>query len=521
MSKTMYAARLAVAVPAALLLAGAGRAVDFEKLVMPGPVIEGHAKIEGQCGKCHDPFDSGAQRERCLDCHDDVGADLEARAGFHGLAPGVRSADCRSCHPEHKGRDFDASGLDPHSFEHRFTDHPLRGAHARAACGACHLPGQKWREAASLCVDCHREDDVHRGSLGEDCGQCHDEDAFGKRAQFEHDETGFPLEGRHADVACGLCHPAQRYENTADDCYACHRLDDEHLGRFGRNCGDCHTPRGFEHARFDHSRTRFALKGRHAKVACEACHTGPLHEQDLPTSCAGCHRSDDVHRGRNGESCERCHGSDDWSAARFDHERTDFPLHGAHAALRCESCHTGRMDQPLSTSCNACHQGDDVHRGQEGSDCSRCHGEAAWDRELFFEHDLTAFPLLGLHAVVACEQCHASPAFRDADTRCVACHQGDDAHELRLGPDCAACHNPNGWRVWRFDHDAQTRFPLGGAHAELSCGACHRSAAPHGIEQDRSCAGCHALDDRHQGAFGRDCARCHGDTSWSEVSLGR
>ena len=53
--------------------------------------------------------------------------------------------------------------------------------------------------------------------------------------------------------------------------------------------------------------------------------------------------------------------------------------------------------------------------------CERCHGDAGWDRDLFFEHDLTAFPLLGLHAVVACEQCHASPAFRDADSRCIAC----------------------------------------------------------------------------------------------------
>jgi hypothetical protein len=370
-------------------------------------------------------------------------------------------------------------------------------------------------------VSCHRDDDAHAGNLGTDCGKCHGVDAFAKQAKFSHAETGFPLEGRHADVACALCHPAQRYENTASDCYSCHRLDDPHLGRFGRDCASCHTPRGFAHARFDHSRTRFALKGRHAQVACETCHTGPLHAQDLPTDCIGCHRDDDAHQGRNGESCSRCHGPDDWSAARFDHERTDFALHGAHAELRCESCHAGRLDQALPTSCGVCHRAEDVHRGQEGSACERCHGETGWDRDLFFEHDLTEFPLLGLHAVVACEQCHASPAFRDAAVDCIACHRSDDAHQLRLGPDCAECHNPNGWRVWRFDHAAQTRFALGGAHAELSCNACHRSAAPRGIRLDRSCAGCHARDDRHEGAFGHDCSRCHDDSSWSEVSLGR
>jgi hypothetical protein len=504
------------------LLVGAGaRAVDLEKLVMPGPVIEGHAQIESQCGKCHDPFDASAQRTRCLACHEDVGADLAAGSGFHGRAPAARKADCRTCHSEHRGRAFDASGLDPHHFDHRQTDRPLRGAHAGVACASCHLPGKAWREAPSACIDCHREDDAHGGRLGEDCGKCHGEDAFAAKAKFSHDETGFSLEGRHAEVACALCHPNAHYRNTARDCQSCHRLDDVHLGRFGSDCGSCHTPKGFQHARFDHSRTKFPLRGRHQKIACEACHTGPLHAQELATSCVGCHRADDAHRGRNGEDCGRCHDSDAWRSVRFDHERTRFPLRGAHGALRCESCHTGPLDADLPTSCGGCHAEQDVHRGQQGTACERCHGEKGWDRDLFFEHDLTRFPLLGLHAVVACEQCHATPAFQDADTRCVACHAAKDAHQMRLGPDCELCHNPNGWRVWRFDHDRQTRFPLGGAHAELGCDACHRSPAPHGIEIASQCAACHARDDRHQGAFGRDCGRCHEDTSWSEVSLGR
>jgi hypothetical protein len=514
------AGRLLAALVAPLLLASAARAVDFEKLVMPGPVIEGHAKIEGECSKCHDPFDATAQRKRCLACHEDVARDIQAGSGFHGRGPGTKSAECRSCHPEHRGRDFDATGLDPHAFDHRFTDYPLRGAHLKLACASCHLPGKAWREAPSACVACHRDDDVHKGSLGKDCGTCHNETAFAK-AKFSHDETGFPLEGRHADVACALCHPGQRYKGTARDCYSCHRLDDAHLGRFGPDCGTCHTPRDFKRASFDHSRTHFPLKGRHEKIACETCHTGPLHAQDLPTTCIGCHRTDDVHKGRNGEKCEQCHGSADWRSATFDHDRTRFALHGAHRKLRCESCHTGPLEKELPTACSGCHKSDDVHRGQEGQACEHCHGENAWDRDLFFDHDLTSFPLLGLHAVVACEQCHASPAFRDAETRCVACHERDDAHEMRLGPNCALCHNPNGWRVWRFDHDTQTRFPLGGAHAELACKTCHRDPAPHGIKLGTTCADCHLRDDRHQGGFGRDCARCHTDSNWAEVSLRR
>ena len=50
--------------------------------------------------------------------------------------------------------------------------------------------------------------------------------------------------------------------------------------------------------------------------------------------------------------------------------------------------------------------------------CGDCHGELGWGRDVFFEHDLTRFPLLGLHAVIACEQCHANPRFKDAEIVC-------------------------------------------------------------------------------------------------------
>ena len=37
------------------------RAASIESLVMPGEVIEGHAKYEEECKNCHKRFDKGAQ----------------------------------------------------------------------------------------------------------------------------------------------------------------------------------------------------------------------------------------------------------------------------------------------------------------------------------------------------------------------------------------------------------------------------------------------------------------------------
>ena len=133
---------------------------------------------------------------------------------------------------------------------------------------------------------------------------------------------------------------------------------------------------------------------------------------------------------------------------------------------------------------------------------------------------VATFPLLGMHAVASCEQCHATARFKDASSDCGACHAEDDKHLQRLGTDCAICHNPNGWQRWRFDHETRTSFALTGAHAELDCHACHRLPAEAGVVASSSCASCHARDDRHKGAFGSDCARCHGSQTWEDVDMG-
>jgi hypothetical protein len=276
------------------------------------------------------------------------------------------------------------------------------------------------------------------------------------------------------------------------------------------DCQRCHEPEAWARTRFDHGRdTEFPLVGAHARVVCEGCHRGIGYEENPGRECVACHLDDDVHAGRHGAVCDDCHGVDDW-ASRFDHDReTSFPLRGEHRSVACTACHPGSVHDPISDArCHACHEVDDVHRGGLGQDCGGCHDENAWKASAF-DHDVTRFPLLGIHAVVPCEQCHARGEYRMESVACVACHRDDDAHAGRLGTTCEACHAPSAWNRWSFDHDAQTDFPLDGKHEGLACHACHDEPVKDRIVLPTACVGCHEQDDVHDGSFGRACERCH------------
>jgi hypothetical protein len=136
-----------------------------------------------------------------------------------------------------------------------------------------------------------------------------------------------------------------------------------------------------------------------------------------------------------------------------------------------------------------------------------------------FDHDLSRFPLIGLHALASCEECHQSASYKDTERSCQGCHRKDDTHQGRLGSDCAQCHNPNGWKIWQFDHDTQTDYPLEGAHAGLACHACHREKVEKRIELATDCVNCHGRDDVHNGNFGSRCERCHVTSSFFDIKI--
>ena len=563
-------------------------AVDVQQFLMPGPLIQGHAKYEQECSRCHEPFHKTAQRTLCLNCHKEIAADLAAGRGFHGRSKNVKSTECRHCHTDHKGRDVDIVRLDREVFDHAVTDFRLEGAHKRVVCIQCHTAKAKYRDAPSTCIACHKAVDPHHGRLGEACADCHGQQTW-KRARFDHEATKFPLRGKHRDVSCAICHPSARYQNTPIECVACHRINDVHGGRYGNKCETCHGAEAWTRVAFDHDKTTFPLRGGHQKIRCATCHTNRLYETKLGTVCSSCHRKDDVHRGRYGPKCETCHVVEEWKRIPFDHDKTTFPLRGGHQKVRCATCHTNRVFQTklgttcygchrnddehrgrygpkceschvveewkritfdhdkttyplrgahrkvrcetchrgplyqakLGTTCHGCHAADDVHHGQQGQQCERCHNENGWRAQVFFDHDLTRFPLIGLHAVAPCEQCHLGATYKNAPLDCVACHRKDDKHEQRLGTRCALCHNPNSWGLWRFDHNTQTHFVLDGGHRGLRCESCHTQPVETDVRVSTRCVACHETDDVHRGGFGPFCERCHVTDAFNKLTIKR
>jgi len=556
-------------------------AQTLESVLSPGPVIQGHAKVENECSKCHVRFNRDAQDGRCLDCHKETAADVRAHRGLHGRQ---KPQPCRECHTDHRGRDAKIAPLDERTFDHDQTDFGLRSAHAdpKLKCSSCHLPGKKFREAPGRCNDCHAKKDVHKGRLGTACADCHSERDW-KVPQFDHDKTRFRLRGKHEPLKCAKCHKGDNFKDAPVACIGCHKKDDKHKARYGEKCQSCHHDRDWKTIDFDHDKdTRYALRGRHRATKCDACHTGHLYLDKLQTGCNACHRKDDKHKGTLGAACGDCHSERDWKVGQFDHQKTRFALRGKHDAIKCEACHKSAVFKDAPTTCIGCHKKDDKHKGALGEPCGDCHTERNWKESKFdhaktkfpllqrhakvkceachrdpdykrtpkdcygchkkddkhegqvgtkceschdasdwkkanFDHARSRFALLGGHLVVPCRKCHETPRYKDAKRDCNGCHERDDVHKRRLGPACEACHNARSWKSWDFNHDRQTKYPLDGAHLKISCYACHRQPVQQKATLPTSCISCHAGEDVHDGAYGNQCEKCHVSSSFKHI----
>ncbi len=487
----------------------------LEKLVMPGKVIEGHANIEAECTLCHVRGRDLSQVDLCLDCHKEVAEDVKQRQGYHGLNPAAVGVDCVACHTDHEGRDAEIVSMNTATFDHSFTDFVLRGAHLLTTCSQCHQQAVPWRDADTTCIACHSNDDIHQGALGPQCNDCHTETDW-LTSKFNHGKTNFPLVGKHDGLACDSCHTAEDFSGAPTQCVACHSQDDVHAGIAGKQCGACHSSDNWDQARFDHHQvSNFALLGGHANLGCQDCHSQPSLDDLNGASCNSCHVDDDIHKGKKGTQCLDCHTVNRWNELTFDHRLVaDFALLGAHKQVECNACHTQNLTAPLERTCIGCHGGaNDPHLGQLGDRCESCHANTSWTTPVYFDHDLVAFPLLGQHAELQCDQCHESAAFHDAGTTCSSCHREDDIHDGALGVTCDQCHNPIDWANVAFDHNRQTTFMLDGAHVQTSCAACHRTAQ----EAPQVCGQCHRQDDTHSGRFGNDCGRCHSTRSFEDI----
>lgn len=502
--------------------AGSAAAQSIESAIMPGPLVQGHAKYEADCKNCHVRFDRAAQRRLCLDCHKEVASDVRGKQGYHGR---LKEEECRGCHTEHKGRSAKIVPLEEKTFNHVQTDFALQGKHKEVDCAKCHRPGLKHREAGSTCVACHRKDDKHESTLGPKCETCHDEVDW-KKSKFAHDKSKFPLLHRHVQVKCAECHkdPAH-YAKTPRECFACHRKDDKHEGTLGQKCEACHDEGDWKKSKFVHEKTKFALLYRHAKVKCVECHRNPAHFAKTPRECLACHRKDDVHKSALGEKCETCHNEQGWKEpARFDHDRdTPFALRDKHRDAKCDGCHKdaklkdGRYREKPPSACVKCHERDDRergHKGRYGEKCQTCHAEKTWKTPIFVHERDTKYTLRGKHGQVKCDNCHKGTLYVEKlEMQCFSCHTKDDKHKGQVGNDCARCHSERDWKEAPFDH-GKSKFPLTGRHTGVECKKCHTTLAFKDASPE--CFSCHAKDDYHKEKLGPRCEQCHDARGWKD-----
>ncbi|MCB8984249.1 MAG: hypothetical protein H6659_10525 [Ardenticatenaceae bacterium] len=226
---------------------------------------------------------------------------------------------------------------------------------------------------------------------------------------------------------------------VTSECQSCHQ---EHQGRetqitvFAFNNVD-HTLL----ADFSLERHRTDYDGQ--PLNCESCHQLGQYGPEA-MDCATCHvdHAPDFmaqHQNQYGDDCVGCHDGHD-RLANFDHNE-QFALTGEHTAVACEACHTNQVYAGTPTTCAGCHTEPDLHAGQFGLACERCHSEAGWTPAQLTQH---TFPLdHGDDGRLECQACHA-----DAYTQypCQTCHEDADmavAHpdltteELS---DCLSCH---------------------------------------------------------------------------------
>ena len=415
------------------------------------PLIGAHVKLE--CISCHkvenkagDSFQNFANVpfKNCVSCHNDP------HKGSFGT-------NCKACHSESSFHNIKESG-----FNHNVTGFALVGKHKSLDCAKCHDnragPSGKHKEFAQVslitCTTCHK--DVHDGKFGLDCKKCHNENSFkfkSSSGDFDHNLTGFELEGQHATVDCKKCHKSGNMTKTLphQTCNACHT--DYHNGQFVatkyKDCAACHTVSGFDKSLFsieDHQNSAFPLTGAHLATECTACHmkTDQWDFRKIGSKCIDCHTN--IHDGfldvkyLPEKNCVSCHNTDEWQKVTFDHDQSNFKLIGKHELTKCASCHfildkerkVIQKFKQLSLDCVSCHN--NVHGDQFNlngkTDCGRCHKPESWSAGLF-EHNSARFKLEGAHVELECNMCHKVEIangneivrYRTGKLVCIDCHQ--------------------------------------------------------------------------------------------------
>lgn len=308
--------------------------------------------------------------EDCATCHLD-----DYQRASQPLHVGIIPMTCAECHGN-------ASWSPARGSAHSW---PLEGAHATAACSACHLGEPPlYAGTPTACLGCHQSDREaalvpSHDDFSSDCATCHGTTAW-RPAGFVHE---WPLDGAHASATCGACHVGDPpvYDGTPDTCVGCHQGARDAVAQpshaaFADDCTSCHTTLGWRPAVFPLH--EWPLEGAHAATTCAACHGEPAVYAGTSPECVGCHQADYDGSPFPGHSefattCEDCHSTSGWvPASGGDHPQERFSITGTHD-FACGDCHDAALgaNGAANADCVGCHLGehslarmDSEHRGE-------------------------------------------------------------------------------------------------------------------------------------------------------------
>ncbi len=506
------------------------------------PLIGTHATAA--CASCHVNNVFPGTPKDCFSCHraqyQQTRSPNHAAAGF--------PTTCDSCHNA-------ASPSWTASFNHN-AFFPLVGTHATAACATCHV-NNVYKGTASTCYGCHQAQynqtkNPNHAAAGfpTACEQCHNAASPDWGGAFNHASI-FPLVGMHSTVPCATCHVNNVFKGTPRNCIGCHQAQynattnpNHRASGFPTTCEQCHNAARADWggATFNHS-AFFPLVGTHATQACAACHKNNVY-QGTPRDCYSCHQAqynattNPNHRASGfPTACEQCHNAAraDWGGATFNHNAF-FPLVGTHAAQPCAACHKNNVYQGTPRDCFSCHQAqynattNPNHRANGfPTTCEQCHNAAGPDwGSATFNHS-AFYPLVGVHATVACATCHVNNVYQGTPKDCFTCHQAqynattNPNHRAAAFPTtCDTCHNPAAAN-WNASFDHNKFFPLLGRHMTATCTQCHVNNVYPGTPT--TCYPCHVAqynattNPNHIAAgFPTTCEACHkaSDSSFNQ-----
>jgi NMD protein affecting ribosome stability and mRNA decay len=273
------------------------------------PLTGAHVSVT--CAQCHTNGNYNLSSTTCVSCHlkDFQGTNNpnHTTAGF--------PQQCEICHT--------TSNWNATSFNHASTGWPLTGAHSGLQCSQCHA-NANYNITNTACVSCHLKDfqgtnnPSHVASgFPQQCDVCHSTAAWSP-ASFNHNNTAFPLTGKHTSVACASCHVNNNYTTVPTDCFSCHKAEYQatnspnHVSTgFPTTCATCHTTSTWLGATFDH--TWFPMNHGNANSVCATSHTNSA--DYIIFQCTNCHtksNTDGDHRHVSGYvynsvNCYQCH----------------------------------------------------------------------------------------------------------------------------------------------------------------------------------------------------------------------